>query len=185
MNHLWKFYLSALDTTPLQTKSLTAAVLSLFSDILAQSLSGVPLSKLNTQSLKNQFILGLIIRGPIVHYWYILLEYMFSCAGLNSPPSRANSLSVALGKVVVDQTLFSPLFNLLYFYAIGFLENRSLVSIDQQISKEYAPVMIANYKIWPLVNIINFKLIPPNMRVLFGNIVGILWTAYMIKLTKK
>jgi hypothetical protein len=43
--------------------------------------------------------------------------------------------------------------------------------------------MIANYKIWPIVNLVNFKLIPANLRVLFGNMVGILWTALLITLT--
>ncbi len=43
--------------------------------------------------------------------------------------------------------------------------------------------MLANYKIWPLVNMINFKLVPGNLRVLFGNLVGIAWTAILISLT--
>jgi len=41
-----------------------------------------------------------------------------------------------------------------------------------------------NYKVWPLVNILSFKYVPANLRVLFGNIIGIFWTAYVIKLTK-
>lgn len=38
-------------------------------------------------------------------------------------------------------------------------------------------------KIWPLVNVINFKFVPANLRVLFGNFVGFLWGIYVMQLT--
>lgn len=78
--------------------------------------------------------------------------------------------------------LFS--FNLLYFYAIGFLENRSSDSIRESIAKDFLPIMILNYKVWPLINIINFKFMPPHLRVLFGNVISIFWTAAVIYFTQ-
>lgn len=34
----------------------------------------------------------------------------------------------------------------------------------------------ANWKVWPLINIINFKFVPPKLQVLFGNFVAIFCT---------
>ena len=37
--------------------------------------------------------------------------------------------------------------------------------------------LIANWKVWPIAQLINFSLIPLNFRVLWVNLVGILWNA--------
>ncbi len=181
LNVLWSNYLVELNSRPLQTKSLTSAVLSVVSDLLAQKLNGASLTSLDLISIRNQFLLGLLFRGPIVHYWYSILEEFFRRLGFSG--KKSESLSVAVGKVFCDQTAFSPLFTAAYFYALGFLQGRSISSVNSQLAKEFIPILLANYKIWPLVNLINFKLIPPNLRVLFGNLVGVFWTAYVIKMT--
>lgn len=38
------------------------------------------------------------------------------------------------------------------------------------------PALSANYKLWPLAQLINFTLIPEQQRILYGNVVGICWT---------
>jgi len=183
INSLWDDYLEQLEKNPVVTKALTAAFTSVVSDILAQYLLGAPLTNLNWTSIRNQFLIGLFIRGPCVHYWFLALEEIFARLGYSSKKA-ANSFPVVLAKVFLDQATFSPLFNLLYFYVIGMLEGRSLPYIHDKISREFLMVMMMNYKVWPLVNILNFKYVPANLRVLFGNIIGIFWTAYVIKLTK-
>jgi len=183
LNTLWDDYLEQLDKNPLVTKSLTAAFTSVISDVLTQYLTGTPLSTLNYTSIRNQLLIGLIFRGPVVHYWFIVLEEIFARLGYGSKKA-SNSMPVVLGKVALDQLTFSPVFNLLYFYLIGLMEGRSLQYIHDKISREFVMVMMMNYKVWPLVNVLNFKYVPPQLRVLFGNIVGIFWTAYVIKLTK-
>ena len=44
-------------------QALTAASLSIVSDVLAQSMTGASLSNLNYTSIRNQFIIGLLIRS--------------------------------------------------------------------------------------------------------------------------
>jgi len=183
LNTLWDDYLEQLDKNPVVTKALTAAFTSVISDVLAQYLLGAPLTNLNYTSIRNQFLIGLFVRGPLVHYWYLIMDEIFARLGYGSKKA-ANSFPVVVAKVFLDQSTFSPLFNLLYFYVIGMLEGRSLPYIHDKISREFLMVMMMNYKVWPLVNILSFKYVPSNLRVLFGNIIGIFWTAYVIKLTK-
>lgn len=183
VGELWTDYLRELEEKPVQTKALTAAVLSVVSDVLAQTMGGTPLSQINFTSIRNQFLIGLIIRGPMVHYWYVFLESLFQKLGYGSPKS-ANSTPVVLGKVALDQLTFGPFFNLLYFYVIGFAEGRSSAAIQAKISQDFIPVMVMNYKVWPLINILNFKYVPANLRVLFGNVISIFWMVYVLKLTK-
>lgn len=39
--------------------------------------------------------------------------------------------------------------------------------------------MIAGYKIWPLVSILNFTVIPVEKRTLVGSIVGLGWGVFL------
>jgi len=37
----------------------------------------------------------------------------------------------------------------------------------------------ANYKIWPLANLINFSVVPLKFRVLFANVISVFWNMYL------
>lgn len=182
LDRTWKDYLLNLEKNPIQTKAITAAVISVLSDITAQILSGVTIDQLNITSIRNQFLIGLLSRGPIVHYWYIVLDYIFKKLGYTTE-QQDKSTTIALVKTLLDQTIFSIPFNALYFYQLGLLEGRSFDYIQHKLSSEFWTLMIANWKVWPLVNIINFKFVPNNLRVLFGNFIGFLWTIYVVQLT--
>lgn len=41
---------------------------------------------------------------------------------------------------------------------------------------QLVPGLLANWKLWPAAQLVNFTLIPPEQRILFGNVVGICWT---------
>lgn len=54
---------------------------------------------------------------------------------------------VVLGKVVLDQTIFSAPFNLLYFFAIGALEGTPTSVIQEKVARDFVPLMLANWKV--------------------------------------
>ena len=39
--------------------------------------------------------------------------------------------------------------------------------------------MISGWKLWPLVSLINFTLIPVDRRVILGSVVGLFWGIYL------
>lgn len=41
---------------------------------------------------------------------------------------------------------------------------------------QMVPALLANWKLWPAAQLVNFTLIPEEQRILYGNIVGICWT---------
>lgn len=41
---------------------------------------------------------------------------------------------------------------------------------------QVVPALLANWKLWPAAQLINFTLIPEEQRILYINIVGICWT---------
>ena len=59
---------------------------------------------------------------------------------------------------------FAPQINLLALPVLGFMNNQSVEQIKQNIRTNYVDIMIANYKIWPMAQMLNFYLVPLNYR---------------------
>lgn len=52
--------------------------------------------------------------------------------------------------------------------------------ITRKVKNELWSVMKSNWTVWVPANIIGYGAIPLNLRVMWGNIIGIFWTAYLI-----
>ena len=180
---IWNRYLGLLETHPVTTKSTTAAVLSAVSDLIAQLIMGATLLTVNTTSLFHQFLCGLLLRGPWVHGWYLLLTRMLDVCGYKR--SEQSKWSAVILKTMVDQLTFSPFFTWLYFYVIAMLEGRSFTSAQSDIDKHFWNIMFANWKVWPIIGAVNFKYVPPKLQVAFGNVVAVVWTVYFFLATKQ
>jgi protein Mpv17 len=43
-------------------------------------------------------------------------------------------------------------------------------------------MLLANYALWPIAHLINFKFVPSEQRILYINCVQIIWSAYLSNL---
>ncbi|ORX49829.1 hypothetical protein DM01DRAFT_1337967 [Hesseltinella vesiculosa] len=117
--------------------------------------------------------------APIAGSWYILLDRLFPSPSVSSHPSRRAINWVPFKRMVVDQVVFSPAGLALFFSVMGYLETKSLKGIKEKFQDAYATALVANYKVWPLVQWINFAFVPLAFRLPFVNSIGILWNAYL------
>ena len=69
------------------------------------------------------------------------------CKAVGISAADEQTTPVVVGKVALDQLVFSPPFNLLYFYVIGFLQNTPHSVIQEKIARDFVPLMIANWKV--------------------------------------
>lgn len=79
----------------------------------------------------------------------------------------------------VDQLVFAPSSLVVFFTTMGFIESRSWEGVREKFRDAYTPALIANYKVWPIVQFINFKFMPLPYRLPFVSSLGILWNAYL------
>lgn len=70
-------------------------------------------------------------------------------------------------KVLVDQALFNPAINLVALPVLGILNRNSIKEIQDNIQKNYIDIMLASYRIWPMVQMINFYIVPLNYRYVY------------------
>jgi len=48
-----------------------------------------------------------------------------------------------------------------------------------EINDKLWPTLVANWKVWPLLQLINFALVPIKLQVLYVNFFGVFWNTYL------
>ena len=167
----WSMYLARLSSHPVRTKAVTAAAIQGASDVLAQRLSGC--KRIDARRTALFALFGLAWAGPALHYWQSFLEARFR--------GRKQSLRLVLEKSLLDQTVYGPVANLAMMAFITLLvEGKRLGDLRDKVKKQFATVQLNAYKVWPLASVANYSLVPPQLRVLFMNGVGLAWSTFLI-----
>jgi len=168
----WVWYTNSLKQKPILTKSVTSAVISILSDIFTQKL----IQKQKHLNLFRTFkfaVWSFCVSGPVAHHYHSLLDARFKALKIKGLPE-------AIGKLVVDQLLFSPFILTLFFIVMNILDG-NVKNIKKQIKHDLIPTLKVNVRVWPIANFINFYFVPGQFRVLFGNLISFGWNAYLSK----
>lgn len=111
-----------------------------------------------------------ITQGPGLRLWYGFLNNFYK---------TGSKTIITLKKVATDQLVFAPIFLGSLLTVIGTLQGNSPGKVVSKLQKEYPDILASNYKVWPLVQLVNFYLMPLNYQVLFVQIVAIFWNTYV------
>ena len=180
-------YQSHLVSNPILTKSITSGVITFIGDVLSQSLSSLPLTgsisltSLSVPRLLAFTLVGTLFVGPYLHYWYGFLHSF----RLSLKASGIGIRVQPLLQIMLDQTLgvllFFPTFYLLYESTSHLLHSRlpSFPSLVSSMPGSLLPVILMQYRVWPLINLVSFTFVPVEMRVLFSNIASLFWNVYL------
>jgi len=104
------------------------------------------------------------------HVWYELLD--------SKVPGVSSSPGTVVTKMVLDQALWAPL-NTLIFYSYLSAATGALAGLPVVLQTKLVPTILAGYALWPLAHIINFRFVPPQHRLLYVNIVNLVWTVWL------
>ncbi|TYJ52904.1 hypothetical protein B9479_006492 [Cryptococcus floricola] len=198
-----QFYNSNFERRPTATLIVTNGVLNSVADILAQS-SSIFLHKPTVQNplpptydptRTLRFAVFGMAMGPIIGRWMRLLEKRIPMpnvsrgGGLTLPGGvvrKKGGEGIQLAKrVLADQVVMAPIGLCLFVGSMGIMEGHSQLEISEKFRDIYWAALFANWKIWPLIQTINFKLMPIQYRVPFQSTCGIAWTLYLSLLNAK
>lgn len=149
------------------TKSITAAVLNSIGDLIAQ-FAVEKKDKLDVGRFIRFAGLGLIMIGPVLHYWY----------GLNARIAPGAGTVDALKRLFLDQIFFAPPFVALNFATLKLLEGQPQ-EVVPKLKQDWRNAILANWKLWPMFQFVNFRFVPPEQRVLFSSMVSLIWNTYL------
>lgn len=166
------WYTNMLIQKPFITKSVTSFITFGLGDIICQFLEkkSNPLKQFDYIRAIRQGSFG-VIMTPYLHLQYNILMPKFFPLG--------NSYTNLIKLLVYDQTINASVFIFVFFTYIDLLSGLNLKTSLNNTMCKFKSTLIANWKVWPLVTIINFTLIPPPYRVFLANIVGLFWNVYL------
>jgi len=207
---LLAWYVKKLETHPILTKSLTSGVIAGAGDLICQTLTDKPAMELELKSRKesgdadekeqvaltdwwnwartlNFAILGTVMVGPALHYWYGGLAARFPLK------EGASSVKAVLTRVSLDQFVFTPLFVPCWIAALwtmdgyneGTAVQTTLEGMPRRMKETVPEIIVHNWMLWFPIQCINFFWTPVQFQVLISNCVALVWNAYLSFSTKK
>lgn len=79
----------------------------------------------------------------------------------------------------------APIGLAIFLGSMGFMEGRSFKQIGQKYNDLYSTALIANWQVWPIAQLVNFRFMPLPYRVPFQSSCGVFWTLYLSILNSK
>lgn len=81
-----------------------------------------------------------------------------------------------VARVAVDQTLFAPTSLFIFLSSMAIMEGSSP---SEKLEKSYATALTKNWIVWPFVQLINFRFVPLEHRVILVNVISLGWNCYL------
>lgn len=143
--------------------SLTSGILYSIGDITTQTLSG---SEFDLNRVFRFALTGSLLHGPYFLYGFRILDSKFPASSLISSVKKA-----LLGQIF----LFPPFVTLLLTFT-ALLEGGSP---SEYLQEKWIKINTGGLLVWPAANIINFRYIPSQYRILYVNMIGLGWNTYL------
>jgi len=67
----------------------------------------------------------------------------------------------------------------MFLASMGLMEGRDAEHIHRKFKDLYGQAIIANWQVWPLAQLVNFRFMPLAYRVPFQSTCGVFWTLYL------
>lgn len=85
----------------------------------------------------------------------------------------------------MDQTIYLTVKCSLYIMAVAVLQGDSLETAAQNVKDKIKNILFTAWKFWPLVHCITYSVIPAQHRILWVNMVDLVWNAILATLNSQ
>jgi hypothetical protein len=120
-------------------------------------------------------VIGGVAAVPFYH-WFLFLAQNFNYT------SKAFSIVV---KVVINQMVWTPIFNSYFFGMQKALSGASFDEILERIKNTVPRSWVNSWKLWPAVTAISLTFVRPELRSLFAGVIAIGWQTYLSVLNQR
>jgi len=154
----------------LLANTLSGGILFAIGDTIEQKLEirrGVH-NHFNWARLGRISIIGLT-QGPPHHYFYKYLDRWYP----------GTSKVMILKKILLDQIIASPFFNVQFIMGMGLMEGKTLNEAWNEFLFKFPRIYIWDWIVWPPCQYVNFFYLSPKYRVLCVNGVTVFWNVFL------
>ncbi|CAM6017129.1 unnamed protein product [Sphagnum balticum] len=167
--HNWKAYEEVLKVNPVLAKMMISGIVYSIGDWIGQCVEGKPVLEFSRVRLLRSGLVGFCLHGSLSHYYYYVCEYLFPYNGWWVVPL----------KVAFDQTIWSAIWNSIYYVTLGLLRFESPARIWKDLTATFFPLLTAGWKLWPFAHLVTYGLIPIEQRLLWVDCVEIVWVTIL------
>lgn len=176
MTSILAAYTRALHKYPTIVQSLQAGTTMFMGDVLAQLVvENKPVKDYELIRSARFFALGTCFVGPVLKNWYGVLEKFIG----------SGTKKQGFKKVLTDQGCFVPIFGACFLSINAAMAGKNTAQIKNEVSSLYKEVLIANYMVWPWVQLVNFTFVPLHHQVLVVQVFALFWNTYLAYTTNK
>ena len=168
---LWGSYESFLQEHPVAGASMTSATVYTIGDAIAQRTERS--EQLDTGRLLRSGLAGGIGHGPMSHLWYHMSEAFFNHV------IHLTQWWSFIPKIAVDQTIWGTMWNTSYIVLLGLMKRESVEKMVDDVKSTTLPLFLDGLRLWPLVHCVTYGLIPVEHRLLWVDIVEIIWVSIL------
>ncbi|KAG6589208.1 hypothetical protein SDJN03_17773, partial [Cucurbita argyrosperma subsp. sororia] len=167
--HNWIAYEEALKTNPVLAKMMISGIVYFLGDWIAQCYEGRPLFEFDRARMIRSGLVGFTLHGSLSHYYYQFCEVLFPFKDWWVVPV----------KVAFDQTVWSALWNSIYYVVLGILRAESMADVYSELKSTFWPMLTAGWKLWPFAHLITYGVIPVEQRLLWVDCVELIWVTIL------
>ncbi|XP_014598369.1 PREDICTED: mpv17-like protein isoform X2 [Polistes canadensis] len=109
------------------------------------------------------------ITAPTLYCW-------LRCASHFWPKSDFKS---AITKALVEQVTYTPTAMCCFFFGMNLLEQKSISECIEEVKQKFWPTYKIGVCVWPILQTINFVLIPEHNRIVYVSICSLMWTSFL------
>ncbi|XP_009335397.2 protein SYM1 [Pyrus x bretschneideri] len=164
------WYLGMIESRPVLTKSVTAALIYTAADLSSQTLAKSSFSEsydlVRTARMAGY---GMLVLGPSLHFWFNFMS--------KSYPKR--DIFSTLKKMAMGQVLFGPTMTFAFFSLNACLQGENGGEIVARLQRDLFPTLLNGVMYWPICDFITFRFIPVHLQPLVSNGFSYLWTIYI------
>ncbi|KAF2151157.1 hypothetical protein K461DRAFT_227905 [Myriangium duriaei CBS 260.36] len=104
------------------------------------------------------------------YHWFLFLGRRFNYS--------SHWLSIAV-KIVVNQSVFTPIFNSYFFGMHSLLSGNGWAETKRRVLETVPVSWRTSWKFWPIVTAFSFTFVPPQYRSVTAGVVAIFWQTYL------
>ncbi|CAL1676740.1 unnamed protein product [Lasius platythorax] len=112
---------------------------------------------------------GSLYVAPTLYCWLKCASYLWPKANLKS----------AITKALVEQVTYSPAAMCSFFFGMSFLELKPVSECIEEVKIKFWPTYKVAICVWPILQTINFALIPERNRVVYVSVCSLVWTCFL------
>lgn len=121
-----------------------------------------------TEALRFSIYGGCFV-APTLYCWLRFATYMWPRSDLKS----------AITKALVEQVSYGPAAMCCFFFGINLLEFKPISECVEEVKMKFWSTYKVGVCIWPILQTVNFLLIPERNRVVYVSICSLVWTSFL------